>query len=146
MKTRHLALGLLALVLALPGCAMLELVEDRDFLGWKQDFREAQRDYTQSVRWGEFEVAARYVDPELRQAFLIEAATLAGVRFTDYHVTVVKLESEIATAHVSYRLYDVTALIERTVTETQEWTRDEGQWYVKPGLENLRERVAGGAF
>jgi hypothetical protein len=144
MKARHLALALLALVVTLPGCAMLEILEDRDFLGWKKDFREAQRDYTQSVRW--FEVAARFVDPEVREAFLTEAATLAGLRFTDYRVTVVKLESHSATAHVSYRLYDVTALIERTVTETQEWTRDDGNWYVKPGLESLRARVAGGAL
>ena len=53
-------------LLALFACASL------DPWGHKRDLEDAQRSYTRMVRWGDFEKASQWVDPDHLERFLEE--------------------------------------------------------------------------
>jgi len=122
------------------GCGLLTLT-DGDLLGRRADFNDAQKHYTQSVRWGELDKAAEYVDPKQRDAFQDEAQLLADVRFTDWETQHLDVAPDLksATAIVIYHAYLERALTEISYRETQSWTFDETThtWVVTPGLADL---------
>ena len=98
-----------------------------------------QKRYTEAIRWGNLEQAARYVDPELRDEFLSLSSSFEQVRFTDYEIGELDLadEFERAAVDVTYRGYALPHYVERRVNEQQLWYRDAGignEWRVRPQL------------
>ena len=89
-------------------------------------FEQAQRKYTQLVRWSAFHEAEEYVVPEAREAFLEITDALGGVRFMDYRIESLDFDAEAneATATVVYSAYRRSALAAISVEERQSWKRD----------------------
>lgn len=135
--TRSLAaLALATLALApLAGCAFGEFRPDDPFRR-QLSLEDAQRAYTNYVRWNQFGDAARFVDPELRDAYLDQAPSFRDFRFTDWEATPVILDEEkrTSTIRITYQGYRTTTLVEVPVEETQEWYRDGvlNEWFVRP--------------
>jgi hypothetical protein len=145
-RTTHwvLALSLLALA-SLPslGCAFGE-INITDPFNRSYTLREAQRKYTEYVRWSEFKKASQFVHEDLVDAFLRDAPTVRELRFTDYEIGQVEIDDETgeSTVEVTYFAYQPASPLEITIVETQHWKRDTiaNDWQVKPvfdGLEDL---------
>ena len=103
--------------------------------------KEAQLKYTNLIRWGEIEKAVSYVDPELRDEFLAVAKSFASIRITDYEIGDFSSE-DLVTAEivVTYKGYVMPLFLEKEVTETQIWYREEGfgnNWRVRPKVSEL---------
>lgn len=93
-------------------------------LGGKSDqFETGHLEYTQMVRWGNFDKAAGWIAQESAEKFLADAAVAEKLRFTDYNILNKNLNSEdwTATVTVRYEMHLVDELINRTVTEKQNW-------------------------
>jgi hypothetical protein len=137
------ALVALALAAAPSGCATLGGL---DLRGHKQNLKETQLKYAHFLRWGEYQAASYLVQPDLREAFLIQIEPFDDVRLSDYEV----LDTEFnptrteATVMVSFSAYHLHRLIEHRWTEKQIWKRDLAtqQWQVKPDIETLAKVVA----
>ena len=100
-------------------------------MGRQNALEQAQRDYTQRIRWGELKRASHYVDPEMRDEFLAQREIFESLRVTDFEIGEIEFgESEdFAEVVVTYRAYSLATLIERPIKEKQEWHRE-------PGLSN----------
>ncbi len=126
-------LGGLLLVLT-NGCAMLELVESRDLLGYKAQLTDVHKQYTRFVRWNEFARASEAIEPEQRSAYLAALRALGEIRFTDYEAEAPVYDDamETATVRVRYSAYHGNTLSAVTLVEEQRWTRDleSGGWRV----------------
>jgi hypothetical protein len=113
------------------GCLALH-----DPLNLEGSFHRHQRGFSADVRWGEWEKAAEYVEPEGRAEFDALARALADFRVTDYEVREVQLDDDrsSAIAVVVYQGYEASLPVEREVVVTQRWRHDEdhGRWYVTP--------------
>ncbi|MEM7412853.1 MAG: hypothetical protein AAF430_21655 [Myxococcota bacterium] len=141
----RLAGGLLLAVLffGLSGCVT------SDPLGHAYALKEAQKRYTKAIRWGDLEMAARYVDPELRKDFLALASPFEQVRITDYEIGELDVEEEELTSaevDVTYRGYVLPHFVEHRVLDRQVWTREEGMssvWRVAPDLPALMRGLSG---
>jgi len=108
---------------------------------------EAQRKYTELVRWGEIESASAYVDPEITQAFIDAAARFKDIRFTDFESGPLQFgeDSETATVSVVYHAYSTRSLVEKRFVEHQEWYREadsENAWRVRPNLDSVAEKLS----
>jgi len=140
MLQRAGALALGTWLVFATGCGLMRLT-DGDILGRRADFDDAQKRYTQSVRWGDLEKAASYVDPKERDSFENETQLLADVRFTDWDLQHVDVAPDLksATAVVIYHAYLERALTEISYREKQTWSFDETThtWVVTPGLADL---------
>jgi hypothetical protein len=138
-----IAAALVALV-TLPGlgCAFGE-INLKDPFNRGYSLREAQRKYTEYVRWSEFKKAADFVDHEMRDSFLREAPTVKELRFTDYEIGMVDIDDETgeSTVEVTYYAYQPASPLEITIVETQHWRRDTigNDWMVKPIFEGLED-------
>jgi hypothetical protein len=144
--TRRCAVALLLVPLCLStGCVSLLFDMVTDPMGRKSALRLAQREYTKAVRWGDIEVAAHYVDPELRAAYLGYEAEFSGIRVTDFDVGELTYGPDLKTAEVrvTYRAYSLRAMTEVEIRETQQWLRPGGgnEWVVRPELEGIIDRV-----
>ena len=117
-----------ALLLVSSGCAMLELVESRDFLGYKTRLSDTQKQYTRLVRWNEFARASEAVAPEQRGEFLAAMRALGEIRFTDYEAEAPVFDDlvESATVRVRYVAYHAETLAAVTYVEEQRWKREPG--------------------
>jgi len=107
---------------------------------------EAQRKYTELVRWGEIESASAYVDPEVSEAFIDAAAQFKDIRFTDFESGPLQFgeDSETATVSVVYRAYSTRSLVEKRFVEHQEWYREadsENIWRVRPNLDSVAKKL-----
>jgi hypothetical protein len=131
-RTPLLTLALAAAALA--GCAALG-----DPLGRRDQLEELQLRYTQALRWGEVEDASEFVDPSLRASFAERAAALERFRISDYDIGKIRFENddERATVVVTYRGYALASLVERSIRETQEWSREDGEWTVRPRFDGV---------
>ena len=132
--------------IASTGCAAFS--EFGDPAGTKKALKNAQKRYTELVRWGELERASEYVDPNLRDEFLNYADAFAGIRFTDFESGELRIgEGDItATAIVVYHAYSLSTLLEKRIRESQQWYRDEetfNQWRVRPQLRQIIAGVTG---
>jgi hypothetical protein len=102
----------------------------------------AQRRYTQLVRWGEIRRASAYVEPDLREEFISYEPFFEQIRFTDTEAENVDLDPSQDTASVAviYRAYSLATFQEKRILETQEWTRYDGiqnNWLVRPEIEEI---------
>lgn len=137
------------LLLATSGCAMLELVETRDFLGFKTSLSDTQKRYTRLVRWNEFARASEAVSPEQRDEFLAGMRALGEVRFTDYETEAPVFDERVETAmvRVRYTAYHAETLSAVTYVEEQRWERTPGgsDWHVEHEGTPLIESASVGA-
>jgi hypothetical protein len=103
---------------------------------------EAQRRYTNLVRWGEIKRASAYVEPELREEFIAHAPIFEQIRITDVNSQEVNLDpsKDTAAIDVTYHAYSLTRFQEKRILETQEWTRHDGvknNWLVRPQIAEI---------
>lgn len=105
---------------------------------------DAQLAYTQSMRWGDFDKASTWIDPDDRARFFRDAEQLRDVRISEYDIGELELgdDGKSASVRVSYRVYDVRTLIERELRETQDWYFEDGRWRVRSKLASLRDATA----
>jgi hypothetical protein len=142
----RLALGQLLgfALLATLGCAGMSF----DFTGKESALEEAQRRYTELVRWGEIEGASAYVDPAITADFLVTAERFQDIRFTDFETGPLQFSegSETATVNVVYHAYSTRTLVEKKFREHQEWYREESAgngWRVRPNLAAIASELRG---
>lgn len=155
MGRRALRIGLCFCTTLLLAC-----ISPSDPLGREDALQEIQTKYTDLIRWGEIELAARYVDPSEQAAFLALASQFKDLRITDYEVEALGMrgsfdvehktptreeDKAIASITVTYKGYVVSQMIERTVREEQEWYRDSiyNTWLVRPDLDGLLRGIRG---
>ena len=111
-----------------------------DPMGRKYSLENIQRRYTELIRWGEFQRAADFVDPEVLDEFETHASAFANIRITDYEIGRIALDQEkkSATVGVTYHGYRDGLFIEKPLHETQTWVRESGnRWQVRPELTQL---------
>ena len=131
-------------LLATLGCAS-NLFGDSD----KQiALEDAQRKYTELVRWGEIESASVYVDPAITGAYLNTAQLFQDIRFTDFESGALQFGegSNTATVNVVYHAYSTKTLVEKTYRERQEWYREasaDNDWRVRPNLAAMASKLNG---
>ncbi len=134
---------LLAVLFGISGC----LSAITDPLDRRGEFKDTQTKFTQYVRWGRFQEAVKFVDPELREEFMSCAPEFSDLRFSDYEITRVDIEEGLQSASVDvrYKGYLLNMPFERSVDLTEEWTRDEstGVWTVKLDIKKLRDTMIG---
>jgi len=111
-----------------------------DPMGRKYSLENTQRQYTEAIRWGQFDQAAAFVDPEVREEFHSFTGAFEKIRITDYEIGRIILDEEKknATVNVTYRGYRDGAFVEKPLRETQEWIRESGNdWWVRPQMSSL---------
>ena len=111
-----------------------------DPMGRKYSLENAQRQYTEAIRWGQFEKAGAFVSPEVREEFHTFSGAFERIRITDYEVGRIILDEEKknATVQVTYRGYRNGAFVEKPLREVQEWYRENGnEWWVRPQMSSL---------
>lgn len=138
-----LAIALLVATASL-GCAFGE-INPRDPMKRQHSLNDAQKYYTDLVRWGEFDRAAAMVDPEKRAAYLEAMPDKKAIRFTDYEAGAIQIDDETgeSTVVVTYTAYGVFMPIVVEIEETQHWYRESfgNDWRVRStfaGLEALQ--------
>jgi hypothetical protein len=134
---------LLVVLLGISGC--LSMIKDP--LGRRGSFNDTQAQFTQYVRWGKFQEASQFVDPEIRAEFMSYAPEFSDLRFSDYEIIGVDIQDGVRSASVEVRFtaYHLSMPFERSVDLTQEWTRSEatGIWTVKVDIKKLRDTLIG---
>ncbi len=104
-------------------------------------FEEIQGRYTADIRFGLFEEAKAYVEPDLQPRFIQEIPRFEQIRFSDHQVESIELDGlrTQATVVVRYRGYWLSSPFEREVRVTQRWRRaaPSQQWFVTPDFETL---------
>lgn len=137
-----LRLGLAATLLAL-GC-----ISPEDPLGRRDALEDAQKRYTNMIRWGDAAKAVQFVEPTMREKFLANADALRNLEISDYDLGDIEYGDDDMTAHVdvTYRGYSLSHLVEREIHVTQEWKREGGNdWRVAPDLDNVIAQLNGQA-
>ncbi len=131
-------------LLAALGCAGTVF----DFSGTEYALEEAQRRYTELVRWGEIERASIYVDPAITADFLVMAQRFQSIRFTDFESGPLQFGegSDTATVDVVYHAYSTRTLVDKEFREHQEWYREASAgngWRVRPNLAAIASELSG---
>jgi len=126
------------LLLAGMGCAS----SFADPSGRLTSLEEAQRRYTQLVRWGEITRASAFVEFDLREEFLSYKPFFEQVRITDVDTADVNLDpsQDTAAVDVTYHAYSFRTFEEKRIFETQKWTRYDGlynNWLVRPEIQEI---------
>jgi hypothetical protein len=137
-------LFLLTAVCAFAATGCMTVIEDP--LGHREALEDAQKRYTDLIRWRDAEKAAIYVDPELRKEFLDQADELETLEISDYELGDLEFgeDDETATIEVTYRGFSLTHLVERKIRVTQKWHRDDDNaWLVRPDLDDVVAKLRG---
>lgn len=119
-----------------------------DFSGKERALEDAQRKYTELVRWGELDRASFYVDPAIADAYLDIAELFADIRFTNFESGALQFGEDFntATVNVVYHAYSTKTLVEKTFRERQEWYREadaDDEWRVRPNLASIADKLSG---
>ncbi len=128
---------ILSIGLVLGACA----IDPTDLSGRRQHFEESQRKFSQLLRWGQVNQAARFVVPDQRREFMKLGPDMSDLQFSDYEILYVDLaeDRQQATVDVRYSAFHRASLVTRDVSLSQEWKIDEtGEWQVTLDLEHLR--------
>jgi len=137
---------------ALPGLVLLATLGCAGslfgFSGKEDALEDAQKRYTELVRWGEIMSASAFVDPAITADFLAAADRLKHIRFTEFESGPLRFgeRSETATVNVVYHAYSTRTFTETTIREHQEWYRDENagnDWRVRPNLAAIASELGG---
>jgi hypothetical protein len=111
-----------------------------DPMGRKYSLENTQREYTEAIRWGQFDTAASFVSSDVREEFHTFSGAFEQIRITDYEVGRIILDEEKmnATVHVTYRGYHDGVFVEKPLREVHEWYRLDGnEWWVRPQMSSL---------
>jgi hypothetical protein len=144
---RHaLAALLLAATTVAPGCWFVSYGKI-DPLSSGAAFDDAQRRFTQLVRWGQWEKASEMVAPDSRSRFAEVMKSLSDVRFTDWEIVQLEMGEGFHTAHVVVRVagYRESTLTHHEARMAQEWERKDGissHWIVRPALDEVQGAFA----
>jgi hypothetical protein len=141
MRTRIAALAALIALAPLFATACAVLLPNSP----EAKLHDSQLNYTQCVRWANFEKAQGFVAPEARREFQARASELGGLRFTDYRLLSVDLgpDKKSATAHVTYIAYRPASPVAVAFDEEQRWELKDGIWVVNPVLTAARPAQPG---
>ena len=146
----RLLVSLLALsACLLSGCAVgLGIAEVVTYpLDKKETFKEAQKKYTANIRYGLFEDATPFVEPELQPRFQEAIPRFRELRFSDFRIESIDIDSKKtrATAVVQYRGYWLSSPYERKIRVVQHWRRQvpTQNWYVTPDFDTLLDPAGG---
>ena len=90
---------LLVVLIGASGC----LSRITDPLDRRGSFEDTQMKFTQYVRWGKFEEASKFVDPEMREQFMSYAPKFTDLRFSDYEINGIEMTDELMSATVQVR-------------------------------------------
>jgi hypothetical protein len=107
----------------------------------RERVEEAAIRYNNSLRFGNLEMAARWVKPELRRTFLqvFGEQTDSPIRFTDVEVQEVNFGPGRGEARIllSARLYRLPSVNEISFVDEQAWHYDPQtqEWFITPDLE-----------
>lgn len=116
-----------------------------DPLARGEALEETQRRYTEMIRWGDIDKAARFVDPAQREEFLALAENFDLIRITDYEIGELDIDPETlahAEVDVTYHGYVLNEFVERRVSDHQVWYREAGNdWLVRPELDVLIDNL-----
>ena len=140
MRTAARWIALFAVVLS--AC-----VSPRDPWERGRALEQAQRKYTEALRWGNLEKAAKYVDPQMRGDFLALADAFETVKITDYDIGETDMDEKTlaqAEVDVTYRGYVMPNYVEKRVRDHQVWYRDDAsgdEWRVRPELAALLDGI-----
>jgi hypothetical protein len=124
-------------------------ISPTDPLGHRDALEDAQKRYTNFIRWRDAAKAVQFVDADLRAKFLAQAAELETLEISDYEVGEIEYDDEENTAkvEVTYRGYSLAHLIERKIHVTQEWRRiGNNDWRVRPDLDTVVAQLRGDAL
>ena len=133
-------------IAALAACLALGCTTVNDALAHRDQLEQAQKRYTELIRWRDAERAARFVRPERRAAFLEAAKALELIEISDFKLGEFQYGADDRSAEidVTYRGYMLNQLVERKVHVTQKWRREEGQdWLIDPDLEHVVAELKG---
>jgi len=127
----------------LGGCSVLMPVAEVVAypLDKKATFEEAQQKYTANIRFGLFEEAKPFVEPEFQPRFQEAMHRFRELRFSDYTTESIDINPARteATAVVRYRGYWLSSPFERELRVVQRWRRKvpTHNWYVTPDFDTL---------
>ena len=120
-----------------------------DPLGRQEALEDSQKRYTDFVRWGDLERASRFIDPELRGAFLDQIPRFEHFRVTDFDVQDIEYDGEDEVqVVVTYHGFSLLDLVERRFREQQRWVRDPGlasRWWVTTDLAQVLAELGSGS-
>jgi hypothetical protein len=129
--------------LVLTGCSvLLPVVGVATYPLDKQGaFEEAQQKYTSNLRYGLYDEARPFVEPELQARFESETHRFREMRFSDYRVESIEIDAlrAKATAVVVFRGYWLSSPYEREMRAVQHWRRElpTQKWFVTPDFDSL---------
>jgi hypothetical protein len=107
----------------------------------KATFEEAQHRYTTNIRFGLFEDAKPFVEPELQPRFQEAMHRFRELRLSDYSTESLDINPARteATAVVLFRGYWLSSPYEREIRVVQRWRRQvpTQNWFVTPDLPAL---------
>ncbi len=129
------------------GCAFGE-VYWTDPLKREYALNEAQKRYTNLVRFGAFARASKFVDPEFTDNFLENFPAQRDLVFTDFEAGRIQFDDngkrKGAVVKVTYSAYYSSSPVLFEIVETQQWYREGSgnTWLVRPQFEGLEKLAA----
>ena len=134
-SSRRGFLSALALV-ALSGCAAIETKKR------SQTLNDRVRSYTKAIRWGDFDIAQRFLRPREGPAVQVDTEYLRGLKVThyDYHINAPDPEAKEAEMTASFDYQQLgTATIRRLKQTAIWWYSDEHEtWYLDAKLPEFK--------
>ncbi len=146
MRFRAVLLSMLLAVLT-SGCSMIMPILEVATrpLDKADTFAETQQAYTSDIRFGLYDDALVWVEPELQARFRAELPRFKDLRFSDAYTESIEMDAmkTEATAIVVYRGYSLASPYEREFRITQRWRRDAPRqdWFVTPDFDGLLSPV-----
>ena len=142
MRFPVLLLALSACLLAGCGAVLLQGAAVATYpLDKKGTFEEVQHRYTSNIRFGLFEEAKPFVEPELQPRFQEEISRLRELRFSHSSTESIDINPARteATAVVRFRGYWLSSPFEQEMRIVQRWRRQvpTQNWYVTPDFDSL---------
>lgn len=123
-------------VVALSGCAAIESKQRSQIL------TERVRSYTKSVRWGDFDIAQRFIKPREGEAEFADTEHLRGLRVTHYDYSIHAPDPDAVEAQMT-ATFDYqpigTATIRRVKQTALWWYSGEHEtWYLDGSLPDFK--------
>lgn len=114
--------------IALSGCAAIESKQRSQIL------TERVRSYTKAVRWGDFDIAQRFLKPREGEAVYVDTEYLRGLRVTHYDYSIHAPDPDAVEAQMT-ATFDYqpigTATIRRLKQTAQWWySKQHETWYL----------------
>jgi len=129
------------------GCAFGEIYWS-DPLKREFTLGEIQKRYTALVRFGAFNKASRFVDPEIVDEFVATFPSQDDLVFTDHESERIEFDEDgertNATVRVTYSAYYTHSPVLFEVIEVQHWYREgvTNDWRVRPEFSGLEKFAA----